>query len=224
MQPQRKIIIADDHPLFRAALHQALYQSLGNLLFLEGESFDAVQELAAAHPDAELVLLDLHMPGANGLSGLVFLRGQHPALPVVVVSAHDEPALMYRAIDLGASGFIPKSTPLPELQSALRTVLDGDIWLPPSLPRPAPQQAADDQDLAQRLAALTPQQYRVFCLMADGLQNKQIASQMDVSEATVKAHVTAILRKLGVHSRTQALAVTRSLALDAGSGATPAAP
>lgn len=213
MQPQRKIIIADDHPLFRAALHQALYQTLGNLLFLEGDDFDAVQELAANHPDAELILLDLTMPGANGLSGLAFLRGQHPALPVVVVSAHEEPELIYRAIDLGASGFVPKSTPLPVLQSALRAVLNGDIWLPADLP-PRPARVDQEPDLAQRLGSLTPQQYRVFCLMADGLLNKQIAARMDVSEATVKAHITAILRKLGVQNRTHALAVTRSLALE----------
>ena len=212
--PQRKIIIADDHPLFRAALHQALYQTLGNLLFLEGESFETVQALVAEHPDAELVLLDLNMPGANGLSGLAFLRGQDPALPVVVVSAVEEPALIHRARALGASGFIPKSTPLPLLQTALQTVMAGDVWLPPDLPRPSSAPSADDQDVAQRLGTLTPQQYRVFLLMCEGLLNKQIAARMNVSEATVKAHVTAILRKLGAQTRTQAMALTRSLTLD----------
>lgn len=214
MQPQRKIIIADDHPLFRAALRQALQQTLGDLDFIESESFDAVQELAAEHPDAELVLLDLNMPGANGLSGLVFLRGQYPALPVVVISAHEEPDLMYRALDLGASGFIPKSAPLAMLQAALRDVLDGNVWLPPNLPDRQQSDSPQDQDLAQRLGSLTPQQYRVFCLMSEGLLNKQIASRMDVSEATVKAHITAVLRKLGVQSRTQALAATRGLVLE----------
>lgn len=214
MQSQGKIIIADDHPLFRAALHQALYQSLGNLQFLEGENFEAMQALAAAHPDAELVLLDLNMPGAHGLSGLAFLRGHYPALPVVVVSAYEEPALVYRALDLGASGFIPKSTPLPLLQTALKAIMAGDIWLPPGLPPRPPTELPAMQDLSARLGSLTPQQYRVFLLMVDGLLNKQIAAQMEVSEATVKAHITAILRKLGAQSRTQAVALTRSLALE----------
>lgn len=214
MEAQRKIVIADDHPLFRTALQQALQQTLGDLRLLEADSFAAVQSLAEAHPDADLVLLDLKMPGTSGLSGLAYLRGQHPTLPVVVVSAHEDPDLIYRTIDLGASGFIPKSVDLEVLLAALTSILAGDVWLPPGLP-PRRQAAAEaEREFGQRLAALTPQQYRVLCLMTEGLLNKQIADRLDVSEATVKAHVTAILRKLGCHSRTQAAVAARSLAIE----------
>jgi DNA-binding NarL/FixJ family response regulator len=211
---QGKIIIADDHPLFRAALQQALRQALGELQLIEADSFMAVQAAAEAHPDADLVLLDLQMPGANGFSGLVYLRGQYPALPVVVVSAHEEAKVVYRAVEHGASGFIPKSAPLPRLVEALQAVLAGDVWLPPDLP-PRQQPAAEaERDYAQRLTELTPQQFRVLTLMAEGLLNKQIADRLDISEATIKAHVTAILRKLGAQSRTQAAVAFQSLAVE----------
>lgn len=214
MHQLRKIIIADDHPLFRAALHQALYQALGNVQFLEAADFDAAVALAENYPDAELMLLDLMMPGTSGLSGLAYLRGRHRELPVVIVSGQDDPELIYRALDLGAAGFIPKSTPLPQLLGALQTIVDGDTWAPPRLPPRRALAAADAPDLSRRLATLTPQQYRVLCLMSDGLLNKQIAADMQVTESTVKAHMTAVLRKLGFQSRIQAAAVMRSFATE----------
>jgi len=215
MQQMRKIIIADDHPLFRAALQQALPQAIGEVRFVEADSFTALQQAAESHPDADLVLLDLQMPGASGFSGLAHLRGQYPALPVVVISAFEDAKVVYRAIDYGAAGFIPKSAPLPVLADALRTVLAGDEWLPPDLPPRGNRVSDAERDYANRLAQLTPQQYRVLELMTAGLLNKQIADRLEVSEATVKAHVTAILRKLGVHSRTQAAVAFRSLAIEA---------
>ena len=211
---QRKIIIADDHPLFRAALQQSLQQALGELSLIEADSFAAVQEAAEVNQDADLILLDLQMPGASGFSGLAYLRGHFPALPVVVVSAHEEPKIVYRAIDYGASGYVPKSTSLPKLVEALQAVLAGDIWLPADLPPRPPEAEPAPTGLSGRLAELTPQQFKVLALMTDGLLNKQIADRLEVSEATVKVHVTAILRKLGVHSRTQAALIFRELAVE----------
>ena len=214
MSSTKKIIIADDHPLFRAALHQAVFQVLGDVQFIEADSFSGVQDAAENHPDADLVLLDLHMPGTHGFSGLVYLRGQYPGLPVVVVSANERSSVIHRAIDYGASGFIPKSAALPEISTALHSVLEGEVWLPPKAGTEGARVQPEDAAFADRLAALTPQQFRVLVLLTDGLLNKQIASELEVSEATVKAHVTAILKKLGVSSRTQAVIAARRLEID----------
>lgn len=208
------IIVADDHPLFRAALLQSLGQVLESPQLIEADCFASVRKAAEASVDVDLVLLDLQMPGANGFSGLAYLRGRYPALPVVVVSAHEETAVIYRAIDYGASGFIPKSTAMLELVAALQAVLAGEVWLPPGLSA-RPGQASDAaMDYAHRLASLTSQQLRVLELMGSGLLNKQIADRLDVAEATVKAHVTAILRKLDLHSRTQAALAYQSMAIE----------
>ncbi len=214
MQHDYTIIVADDHPLFRVALQQALTQTLGRVRLLEADSFTALQQVVESHPDADLVLMDLRMPGSNGFSGLAHLRGQYPTLPVVVISAFEDAKVVYRALDHGAAGFIPKSAPLATLAEALRAVLAGEEWLPPGLPPRSTRTSETERDYARRLAQLTPQQYRVLELMTDGLLNKQIADRLQVSEATVKAHVTAILRKLGVHSRTQAALAFRSLAVE----------
>jgi DNA-binding NarL/FixJ family response regulator len=144
------------------------------------------------------------MPGVQGLSGLAYMRAQYPAVPVVVVSAIDHPPLMRRALDLGASGYIPKSSPVEEMQRAVETVLGGDVWWPPGLDRDGPPDA-EAVDLVHRLATLTPQQVRVLMMLREGLLNKQIAHHLEISEATVKAHVSAILHKLNVDSRTQAV-------------------
>ena len=124
------IIVADDHPLFRAALKQAVSQAVPDAKTVEVDSIKALQAAVESHPDADLVLLDLNMPGAHGFSGLVFMRGQYPGLPVVVVSGSEEMQVMRRSIDYGASGFIPKSAPLPTITEAIQAVLEGDVWLP----------------------------------------------------------------------------------------------
>jgi DNA-binding NarL/FixJ family response regulator len=174
----------------------------------------ALAALAAA-PDTDLVLLDLHMPGSQGLSGLAALRGQHPGVAVLVVSAHDEPQTVRRVLDHGAAGFIPKSASPSQIGEAIGTVLACGSWLPPPL---AAAVAAlppnrQDSDLAARLARLTEQQYRVLALIGEGLLNKQIADRLAIQERTVKAHVTAIFEKLGVRNRTQAGLLLRSLDL-----------
>lgn len=209
------LLIADDHPLFRAALRQAASQNLPDCRI--GEASDLADLLAALHaePDTDLVLLDLHMPGSHGLTGLATLRGQHPGVAVLVVSAHDEPRIIRRVLDHGAAGFIPKSASPSEIGAAIHHVLDCGTWLPPDLARAVAALPADhdDTDLASRLARLTEQQSRVLSLLADGLLNKQIADRLSIQERTVKAHVTAIFEKLQVRNRTQACGVLKSLEL-----------
>lgn len=199
-----EILIADDHPLFRSAMQQALTLGLGDeARLIEVASITELEAHLEAKRDWDLVLLDLNMPGAYGFSGLVLLRGQYPQIPVVMVSAQEEAAVVQRSREFGASGFIPKSSPLETIQSAVRAVLDGDTWWPPQLEEAA---ALSDEMRAasEGLASLTPQQFRVLTMVCEGLLNKQIAYELSVSEATVKAHVTAIFRKLGVRTRTQA--------------------
>ena len=208
------IIIADDHPLFRAALRQAVSQAVPDAEVVEVESIKALQAAVEQTPDADLVLLDLNMPGAHGFSGLVFMRGQYPGLPVVVVSGSEDLQVMRRTIDYGASGFIPKSAPLPEITDAIQAVLEGDMWLPEGVAEKLEQMQAENTDFSDRLASLTPQQFRVLGMLAEGMLNKQIAYDLDVSEATIKAHITAVFRKLGVRNRTQAVIAIQQMELD----------
>ena len=209
------LLIADDHPLFRAALRQAAIACVADCQVSEAADLaDALAALTAA-PDTDLVLLDLHMPGSQGLSGLAALRGQHPAVAVLVVSAHDEPRIVRRVLDHGAAGFIPKSASPAEIGEAIRRVLDCGSWLPASLADAVAALPVDpaDTDLAGRLARLTEQQSRVLVLLAEGLLNKQIADRLAIQERTVKAHVTAIFEKLKVRNRTQAGMLLKSLEL-----------
>ena len=198
------IIIADDHPLVRGALRQALSASLGATIIREAGDLASLSKALAADEPVDLVLLDLAMPGVSGFSGLLYLRSQHPEIPVVVVSASEDRAVMRRCIEVGAAGFIPKSTDMGEMRQAIRMVLDGEIWTPADLDTVLPPDAVVT-DMMRRLSSLTPQQLRVLMMLSQGLLNKQIAFELKVSEATVKAHVSAILQKLGVDSRTQAV-------------------
>lgn len=209
------LLIADDHPLFRAALKQAARDALGEVELFEGDSLESVLALLEAQPQVDLVLLDLHMPGNHGLAGLAAVRAQYPGVAVIVVSANDDPRVIRRALDHGAAGYLPKSAGLDELRDAIRTVLACETWLPPVLRASVAraQSAPSDTDLAARLASLSPQQFRVLSLVADGLLNKQIADRLDIQERTVKAHLTAIFERLGVRNRTQASVVLRELEL-----------
>ncbi|MDH1007154.1 response regulator transcription factor [Pseudomonas nicosulfuronedens] len=199
-----EILIADDHPLFRSALHQALTIGLGPEARLsEAASIAELETRLNEKADWDLVLLDLNMPGAYGFSGLVLLRGQYPQIPVVMVSAQEDAAVVQRSREFGASGFIPKSSELSVLQQAVRSVLDGDVWWPPQVDA-VTEMSEDVRAASAGLASLTPQQFRVLTMVCEGLLNKQIAFELSVSEATVKAHVTAIFRKLNVRTRTQA--------------------
>lgn len=199
-----EIIIADDHPLFRSALQQALTLGLSdNVHLVEAASIAELETLLEQGAEWDLVLLDLNMPGAYGFSGLVLLRGQYPQLPVVMISAQEDASVVARAREFGASGFIPKSSSLEAIQKAVRAVLDGDVWWPSNI-EDASHVSAEAKAASAGLASLTPQQFRVLTMVCDGLLNKQIAYELSVSEATIKAHVTAIFRKLGVRTRTQA--------------------
>ena len=199
-----EIIIAYDHPLFRSALQQALTLGLSdNVHLVEAASIAELETLLEQGAEWDLVLLDLNMPGAYGFSGLVLLRGQYPQLPVVMISAQEDASVVARAREFGASGFIPKSSSLEAIQEAVRAVLDGDVWWPSNI-EDASHVSAEAKAASAGLASLTPQQFRVLTMVCDGLLNKQIAYELSVSEATIKAHVTAIFRKLGVRTRTQA--------------------
>lgn len=199
------ILIADDHPLFRNALRHALVLGLGNdTKLVEADSISNLEQCLTEKSDWDLVLLDLNMPGAYGFSGLVLLRGQYPQIPVVMVSAQEETAVINRAREFGAVGFIPKSSPLETIQKAIQEVLEGNSWWPFATEETGGVIEEETKAVSAKLASLTPQQFRVLTMVCDGLLNKQIAYDLDVSEATVKAHITAIFRKLNVRTRTQA--------------------
>lgn len=204
------LLVADDHPLFRAAVLHVLRERLAHYRTLEAASAATVSSTLQAHPEVELVLLDLTMPGARGFSTLLHVRGEYPEIPVVIISSNDHPRVIRRAQQFGAAGFIPKSTPAEAIGDAIEAVLEGGSWFPPM----AVERSEADADLAARLAQLTPQQFRVLLCLADGLLNKQIAHELGLAENTVKVHVTAILKKLGCYSRTQAAVLVKSLEND----------
>ncbi|MGY6631906.1 MAG: response regulator [Wenzhouxiangella sp.] len=210
-----RVLIADDHPLFRAALVQTLTGCLDGADILQARDLPEAWQTLEARDDIDLVLLDLHMPGNQGLAGLASIRCHFPAVAVVVVSANEDPRVIRRALDHGAAGFIPKSTGLDELTDALNTVLDCREWVPPRLARAVADTASSDEDraLAGRIAALTPQQFRVLAMVADGRLNKQIADELGIQERTVKAHMSEIFSKLAVRNRTQAGVAFRRLEL-----------
>lgn len=201
------ILVADDHPLFRSAVLHALREALPQATVFEAASAAALNQVLAAQPQIELVLLDLAMPGARGFSELLHVRGERPEIPVVIISSNDHPRVIRRAQQFGAAGFIPKSSPADAIGEAVAAVLDGGAWFPAL----TAERSEEDAQLAARLAQLTPQQFRVLLCLADGLLNKQIAHELGLAENTVKVHVTAILKKLECHSRTQAAVLVKSL-------------
>lgn len=210
------ILIADDHPLFREALARAAAQAVPGARIFQADSVPALLALLDLHPDADILLLDLHMPGASGFSALAHLRGQFPQLPVVVVSAHEEADVARRAVAHGAAGYIPKSMAGESIVGAIAAVLEGEVWMPAQLSGSDTELRNAEVQAAARIAELTPQQFRVLSMLADGLLNKQIAFDLGVSEATVKAHMTAIMRKLGCNNRTQVALVASQLAVETG--------
>ena len=204
MTGKTRIVVADDHPLIRGALRQAVARAAPESDVVECGDLAGLARELDSNSDVDLVLLDLAMPGVSGFSGLMYLRAQHPGVPVVVVSANEDRGVMRRCVDFGASGFIPKTTDIETMRGAIRAILDGGAWTPADLALDAPMDK-DTADIVRRLSSLTPQQTRVLMMLSEGLLNTQIAWELQVSEATVKAHVSAILQKLGVESRTQAV-------------------
>ena len=205
-------VIADDHPMVRDALASALRSGFDAPAIAFAGSFAETQAALAAAPETDLLVLDLDMPGMQGLAGLAALRGAFPTIPIAIVSATTNPTAMRQTIEMGAAGFIPKLAPSERFLEVIRAILEGVIWVPPEASDQA--LAVTDRDIAAKAARLTPQQHRVLVLMAEGKPNKLIAYEMQITEPTVKAHVTEILRKLGATSRTQAVIAAQRLSLD----------
>jgi len=211
IQPQ-KIIIADDHPLFRQALLGTLKNKLSQTQWLEAQTIAELEQQLLDNNDSDLLLLDLNIPGAHGFSTLIHVRNHFPQIPVVVVSAHEDHRTISKAMSYGAAGYVPKSTPVDDIFTAIMAVLSGDIWVPKAFQ--SFSENVDAIDIAERVASLTQQQYRILMMFAQGLLNKQIAYDLNVSEATIKAHATAIFRKLDVRNRTQAVIAIAQLDLN----------
>lgn len=210
-----RLLIVDDHPLFRLALAQTLRQVVSGSEVLEAGSLAELHGQLAQDTDIDLVLLDLHMPDSHGLMGLASLRAEHPGVMVAMISAHDDPHTIRRALAYGASAFIPKRSDVEQLRAALHAVLAGETHVPVELSAAVNASTPSEQDAsnAARLASLTPQQFKVLVRVAEGQLNKQIADELGISLRTVKAHMTALLEKLGVRNRTQASVLLRSLEL-----------
>lgn len=209
MSPPKELnrfLIIDDHPLFREALHSALQMAYPDIETVEARSMTEALQLLSANDQFDLALLDLSMPDVHGFDGLLQLRTHHPRLPVVIVSGHEDPKIVSEALSYGAAGFIPKSGRKSDLAGAIRSVMEGAIYIPENYQAgPADADSIDRADMVQRLSKLTPQQLRVLQMLRQGKLNKQIAYELQVGETTVKAHVSEILRKLNVYSRTQAV-------------------
>ena len=204
-------IVADDHPLFREALIHAIGNCVGDAEIVEADSLDSLHVVVEANPDADLLFLDLNMPGVSGFSALAYIRSNHESLPTVIVSAMDDPGIIRRAIQHGASGFIPKSSAITTLEDGIRAVLDGEVWIPQGVDLQDSRLDTEEARISAALGTLTPHQFRVLTMLGEGLLNKQIAYELGVSEATIKAHVTAILRKMEVNNRTQAVLAVQQL-------------
>ena len=206
------IVVADDHPLFRDALSGIISAGFSGASVVSAKDLTTTIKALEETADVDLVLLDLNMPGVQGFSGLIFLRGQYPTIPIIVVSGSEDLDTIRRSVSLGASGFIPKSSDTATIKNAMNSVLDGGVWVPDQTA--IDNDTEDDEllEIASRLSTLTPQQMRVLMMLKEGLLNKQIAYELNVSEATVKAHVSAILQKLDVNSRTQAVIVASKIA------------
>lgn len=207
-----KLLIADDHPLFREAIGRVIRDGFAESEILEAESLDAALALAHQHEDLDLILLDLNMPGVQGLSGLIQLRNETPTIPVVIISAAEEKEVILQAVTYGAVGFITKSSPRAQMTQAIAQILDGNIYLPSDIiragassQRPASRGRDEPGITPQQLESLTRKQLQVLEHMTRGESNKMIAYNLNIAETTVKAHVSAILRKLGVHSRVQVI-------------------
>lgn len=207
------LLIADDHPLYRDALRGALSLTLPDLTLKEAGDLNTTVAVLE-NEDIDLLLLDLHMPGSNDLFGLLHIRKLYPDVPVAVVSGTEDAGIIAKIVGVGALGFIPKTASADDIANAVQAILDGDIWLPESVSDNIEEVDESFSELAEKVSSLTPSQYKVLCYMRDGLLNKQIGYNLDIAEATVKAHVTAIFKKLGINNRTQAVLIASQLELE----------
>ncbi|GAA60792.1 glycerol metabolism activator [Pseudoalteromonas sp. BSi20652] len=209
-----QFLIADDHPLFREALKGALGAKFEGLEVFESSDFDSTLQVLSEQEDLDILLLDLHMPGNGDLYGLIRIREEYPSLPIAVVSGSEDANIVSKVMGYGAMGFIPKSSSSDDIANAINQILEGDTWLPVELKNKVAEIESEDREIAAQVASLTPQQYRVLQYLHEGLLNKQIAYELHISEATIKAHITAIFRKLGVYNRTQAVLIAAKLKLE----------
>lgn len=206
-----KILVIDDHALFREGLCHVLNALQDDVTILEAPDFTRAMQCLPENTDLDLVLLDLNMPGTDGFSALAAFSEQYPALPVVILSASSQRSDIQRALDAGAMGYIPKDTTSSIMLNALRIILSGSVYVPPDY---AQHEAKDEQANRGNTHPLTPRQQQVLRLLVEGISNKEIATQLDLAEATVKMHVTAIFKTLGVTNRTQAAMAVEKLGLD----------
>lgn len=211
-----RFLIVDDHPLFREALQLAIQSAYPEAEIVEASSIAAAQQTLASEQPFDLLLLDLTMPGTRGFDGLIELRAARPKQPILVVSALDDPRIVHEAMTCGAAGYISKSVRKRDLAEAIQDVMAGLVVLPKGYVPPAADRAPSrEADLAARVASLTRQQLRVLQMVRQGMLNKQIAHELSVGETTIKAHVSEIMRKLNVVSRTQAVIEVARLDFDA---------
>jgi DNA-binding NarL/FixJ family response regulator len=207
------LLLADDHPLYRDAIKSALSVSMPECHCLEAGDLSSTMALLETN-EVDLLLLDLHMPGSQSLFGLLHVRKLFPNVPVAVVSGTDNHTVVTKVIAAGALGFIPKTTRSADIAQAIQYILDGDIWVPDSYSENIEVVDEAFSALAEQVASLTPSQYKVLCYLREGLLNKQIGYNLDIAEATVKAHITAIFKKLGINNRTQAVLIASQLELE----------
>ncbi|UAA37554.1 response regulator transcription factor [Paraneptunicella aestuarii] len=211
------LLIADDHPLYRDALRGALNAHMDEVEILEASDMGQAIEQLQQNKDIDLLLLDLHMPGSQDLFGLIHIRKTFPDLPVAVVSGSEDKNIISKVIDIGALGFVPKTTNAADIAKAIQSMLEGEVWLPENFSGDVTEDP-EFAELADKIATLTPAQYKVLCMLRDGLLNKQIGYSLGIAEKTVKTHITSIFKKLDISNRTQAVIIATQLQLEAPSG------
>lgn len=206
------IIIADDHPIYRSAMAQTLTTMLPELKTFEASNIKELEKTLTIHNECGLLILDLHMPGVNGFEGLAYIHQNFPNLPIIMMSADEDPCIAPSAKKFGAKGFIPKTAKIPHIRDAVNAVLKGDYWFSCEMDDISHKNMKDI--LTEKVALLTSRQLEVFDLLTNGLLNKQIAFEMNVTEATVKAHLTEIMRKLNVNNRTEVILIANKINIE----------
>jgi DNA-binding NarL/FixJ family response regulator len=205
--------VADDHPLFRNAILEVIKRDYPDSIVAESMDLDSTIKVLEKNDETDLLLLDLHMPGSQDLFGLIMVREKFPSIPVAIISADEDSSTINRAMGHGASGYIPKSCSPQLIHEAVHTMLDGGRWVPEVFRNSLTPVDEEEKDLAAKIATLTPQQYKVLCYLREGWLNKQIGYELGITEATIKAHITAIFRKLGISNRTQAVIMLSKMSL-----------
>lgn len=196
-------MIADDHPLFREALTYIVTSVLPNCQIHEATDYSETKQLLAQQ-SFKLVFLDLNMPDSSGLTDLALIKKMYPQIPIIIVSANEEPEVVRTCLNFNASGYIIKSSNPEEIKSAIKIVLRGDTYVPDSIELNGSKSELND-NTTNRISKLTPSQLKILLEIGKGKLNKQIAYDLGISEATVKAHITSVFKKLGINNRTQAL-------------------